>query len=672
MQDIEQPVFVVLSMTGRFIYSLRFAGLFALVLVTLALLPGPSSALPGDLTVDLELEEQNIEARPEESADTVTFNGNLTFDQPVWQYASARLVIELDRNWSASASPSTVTNRGVGTQPFTVSVEVPASARGGEVARIEVIAEYSTRFGSNSVTSDMATITVRPWVGYRTNITGALELVLPQGTSGTLRMPLRNVGNVPDTFAASVPYWYGLRPLGISVEAPASVMVNHKEEVELEFSVSVTADTVPRLYVFDLVLDATSLPRGGQGASRDPRVIRAEVHVTGISPPDDPYEGWTAGDPSNPLSRWSSVFGSSAPRNNPDIDPSGTYVVYDQFNGDERIIYLGKASGSGARPLTHGHVDHHPVFSPNGQMVAFAREPDRIVIVNHNGTELMEFGTEFGWVNLTDWSASGDRILFDASGVIYELDLRYNSTRRLAGDPVDQWGAVYSEDGGRIFYLSYEAAGAKAEVWSMTSAGSAHRQLTFNEVEERSVSVSPNGNRVAFTLEEKGGQGDRVCVMNPDGSQVRFFTDISRDVFVLRWLPKGDSLMAEVSSHNTSTHDIELVSYPWKDAGASGGGGGDDDNGGGGGVGSDWWNDITGGYGTYILIIIGVVIVLAIVGTFARRRRRGRHDEAADELRRRMEAEERALWEKTRREIEAPQGLSRGRYDDGRGRRYYP
>jgi hypothetical protein len=628
--------------------------LLALALMTLSVLSGPTSALPGDLSVELELEEQDIEARPEEGPDTVTFHGNLTFDQPVWQYASAQLSIEIDTNWSASSSPSTVTHRGVGTEPFTVSVEVPTSARGGEVARIEVIAQYSTRFGSTSVSSDMATIRVRPWVGYHVNMTSALELVLPQGTSGVLRVPLRNVGNVPDSFSSSVPYWYGLRPLGLTVGSPVPVTINTKEVMDLEFTVSATTDSIPRTYVFDLVLDASSLPTGGQGASLDPRVLRAEVHVTGLSPPDDPYEGWTAGDPPNPLSRWSAVFGSSAPRNNPDVDPSGQYIVYDQFNGDERLIYLGEASGSGASPLTRGHVDHHPVFSPNGQMVAFAREPDRIIIVNHNGTELMEFGTEFGWVNLTDWSVSGDKILFDASGVIHELDLRFNSTRRLAGEPVDQWGAVYAEDGGRIFYLSYEAAGTRAEVWSMTTAGSAHRQLTFNDVEERSVSVSPNGNRVAFTLENRGGQGDRVCVMNTDGSQVRFFTDLSREVYVLRWLPKGDSLMAEVSSHNSSTHDIEVVTYPWKDAGASGGGGGDDDNGGGGGAGTDWWNDITGGYGTYILVIIVVVIVVTIAGNHMRHQRRKKRDEAADELKRQMEAEERARWEQTRQEIEAP------------------
>ena len=658
-------------MTGLPRLPFRLAILAALALMVLSFVPGPVSALPGDLTVELELEEQDIEAMPEESADTVTFHGNLTFDQAIWQYASARLTVDIDRNWTATPSPVTVTNRGPGTQTFTVSVEVPHSARGGEVASIEVVAEYSTRFGDTSLTSDMATVRVRPWVGYHVNVTGPVELVLIQGTSGMLRVPLRNVGNIPETFAPSVPYWYGLRPLGLTVESPGPATLGPMEDVDLEFPVTVASDAVPRQYVFDLLLDASSLLRGGEGATEDPRTIRAEVHVTGDPPADNPYDDWEAGDPPESLSRWNSVFGSSAPRNNPDVDPSGTYIVYDQFNGNERLIYLGETSGSGASPLTRGHYDHHPVISPNGQMIAFAREPDRIVIVNHNGTELMEFGTEFGWVNLTDWSASGDRILLDASGTIYELDLRYNSTRRLAGEPVEQWGAVYSEDGGRIYYLSYEAAGPRAEVWSMTSAGSAHTQLTFNDVEERSLSVSPNGNRVAFTLEERGGQGDRVCVMDVDGSDVRFFTDLSRNVFVVRWLPEGDMLVAEVSTHNTTDHDIEQVPYPWKDAGASGGGGGNG-NGGGEGSGTTWRDDILDAYGLYLLIIIGIVIIAAVGGNYYRNQNRRKRDEAAEEIKRQMEAEERVRWEQARRDIEVPQGQAYRQNDQAYGSRYHP
>jgi hypothetical protein len=449
------------------------------------------------------------------------------------------------------------------------------------------------------------------------------------------------VGNVPDTFAASTPYWYGLRPLGLVVESPGATTVDAKETADIEFTVEVAADTVPREYVFDLVFDAASLPPGGTVDSEiDPRPLTARVHVTGDSPPGDQYSDWAPGNPPDTLSAWHAIFGASAPRRNPHLDPSGTYMVYEQSNGGERNIYLADAKGSSTRPVTHGHQDHFPILSPNGQMIAFARAPDRIIIINHNGTELMEFGSEFGVVQLTDWSASGDRLLFSADGNIYELDLRYNATRRLAGEPVGQWGAVYSDDGGRIFYISYEAAGTHPEVWSMSSDGSGHRQLTFNELAESAVSVSPNGNRVAFTLDAEGSSGDRVCVMNVDGTDVRYFSAATHIVRGLRWDPEGDALIAEVRPLGNGTGDVEMIAYPWKDAGATGGGG-NGGNGGGGGSGIGWWDDLTGGYGSYVLLVIGLVIVVVVGGYYIRNRQKGQRDAAAEELRRLMEAKER-------------------------------
>lgn len=651
------------KMTGRSQRPRAWRLSATIVLLLLLCLPGSASALPGDLSCTLELQEQELEATPDEASSTVTFHGNVTFEQPVWQYSSAALSVEVDKNWTASASPASLTNRGPGTRSFTVSVEVPPSALGGEVVKLDVVAECSNRFGGNQVVTDLATVRVRPWYGYRVNTTEAVQLVIPQGASGVLSVPVRNVGNAMDTFSGTVPYWYGLRPLGVVVTAPTATVLRAKESADLEFAVSVSNAATPRTYAFDLLLDSSSLLRGGEGATEDPRTVRAEVYVTGNPAPEDPYETWGPGDPPEALSQWTSVFGSSEERNNPDIDPAGEHLVYDQRIGGERVIYLGEASGSGARRLTNGHVDHHPILSPNGRSIAFARAPDRILVVNHNGTELLEFGTELGWVNLTDWSPSGDRLLLDAGGDIFELDLQHNATRWLTGEPVDQWGAVYSPDGSRVYYLSYEAAGVAPEIWYMTSDGAAHTQMTFNELAERSVSVSPNGKRVAFTLREAQGGGDRVCVMDPDGSDVRYFTDRSRDVFVLRWLPGGSRLYAEVSSYDSTSHDIEQVAYPWKDAGASDGGG-SGAPGGGGDTEPIWASQMF----VYSVATIVLVVVLAAGGTGYRRRRRRQREEAADELRKQLEAEHRARAEISSRPVEVFAATpSRAPYTGGHG-----
>jgi Tol biopolymer transport system component len=610
------------------------AALAVLVLLALVLASGTSSALPGDLTVELALEQSVLEARPTEAEDAVTFDGNVTFAQPRWQYAEASLTATMNRNWTVTVSPATVTHRGDGTEPFTVTVTVPPTARGREVASLRVVAEYSTRLGDPATTEDSANVRVASWFGYRMNVTSPVQIIVPQGTTSTLRVDLENVGNEPEYFSTSAPYWFGLRRYGLTVETPTSVLVEAKEEATLEFPITARIDAVPRAYVFDLVVNSQSLLPGGTGAEEDPRTFQAEVLVTGFPPPEDPYAAWVRGEGPETLPPWESVFGSAQPRRNPDIDPSGERIVFDQPVDGESAVHIGEVSGAGAQRLTRGHYDHHAVFSPNGRMIAFARDPDRIMVVNLNGTELMEFGTELGRVNLTDWSPSGDRILLDSGGNIHELDIRSNVTRMLAGEPVDQWGAVYSPDGGTVYYISYEAAGRRSEIWSMSSDGGDHRQLTFNDLTERFVSVSPNGKRVAFTLSEADLTGDRVCVMNTDGSDVRFFTDRTNDVYLVRWLPDGKAILAEVSGGG-GEHDIQRVTYPWRDAGFTEPDGGGGSGGGGGSLSElpviDWLLKPS--------VCLTILLVIAVaVGAIALRRRRERaRAESAQRLREVME-----------------------------------
>lgn len=621
---------------------------FAVLLLVLLLLSSESSlGIPGDLQVQMSMDEDDLEAAPEERADTVLFHGNVTFEQPFYQYAAAQLTADLGKNWSVAITPGTVTNRGSGPVPFTVSVEVPPTAVGREVATINILCEYATRFGDPRTTSDSVRVRVKPWIGYNINLTGPAELVLPQGGSGKLSVPVRNVGNEAETFSSNVPYWYGLRSQGLVVEGPSGIRVPAKGEVILEFHVSVSGEAVPRTYALDLMVDASSLPKGGVNTTGDPRQVPAMVYVTGNPPPDDPYGDWQVGDPPGTIPSWGPIISQPSNRANPDIDPSGKQMVFDETVGDDRVIYVRDISGSGARRLTHGNYDHHPVYSPNGQMIAFARAPDRILVINQNGTELMEFGTELGNVNLTDWSPSGERLLLDAGGNIYELDLRTNVTYRLAGDPVRQWGGVYAPDGSRIFYLSFEAAGVHDEVFSMRSDGSSRAQLTFNDLAERSVAVSPNGRKLAFALSGPNNGADRLCVMGTDGSDVRPFTDRSRHVNVVRWFPDGKALVAEAGPVNSTNTDLFRVAYPWNDAGFPDDDGGD---GGPGGTGDTIWERVSSYMTPWTCsTAILVVVIVALLFVYQRRRRRSMAEAAErlielQELREATDSENGMIW----------------------------
>lgn len=601
----------------------------------LPLISTSAGALPGDLGVIIGLDDDELLARPTEDPDTVIFHGNVSFDQPFYQRATASLTTSADKNWTVALSTSQLTHRGTGDEPFNVLVTVPPSALGREVATVTITAEYSTRLGTSQTTSVTATVRVASWVGYWMNVSRPLELVLDKGSSGTLDVPLENVGNEAEYFSALAPFWYGLKRYGITVDTPSNVLVTAHGSTMLPIDFEVGPDTEPRAYRIDLEVDAKSLLDGGSGPMEDPREIEVHVFVTGEPSSGSQYTGWSKGDGPQDLSDWQPFFGSSEFRMNPDIDAAGRYIVFDQFRGQERSIYIGEANGSGARRLTRGHIDHHPVISPDGQRIAFARAPDRVVVIDTNGTAIVEIGTDLGDVNLTDWSPLGDRLLLDAGYNVYELDINVNMTRLLAGDPVNQWGAVYAPSGVRIYYLSYEAAGRRPEVWSMSSDGSDHTQLTFNDYVEVSVSVSPNGERVAFVLQEDGANGHMVCVMDTEGEGVRYFSELSRFVHMVRWLPDGSGLVAEVFQPNSTHHDINRIDYPWADAGfrPDDGNGGGGDNGGGGG---DRLSDILGPLAFLFeplpcAVIILVVVVTVTSGVYVHQRGR-RREESAQKL----------------------------------------
>jgi hypothetical protein len=563
---------------------LAVAALMAAAMV-LPLLSTPAEARPGDISINVQVSPSTLEATPTDAASSVTFSGDLSFTQPFYQRGTVDLTATTTRNWTAVVQPARVVRTGSGVDTFALVVTVPAAALAGEVATVTLTARASTRFGTTAEATAAAAVGVRPWNGYWANASNPIEVSVPQGSQGSIGFRVHNAGNVEDRFAISAPYWYGLQRYGINVQTPQPVPARAHADAGVLVTFDVGTGTVPRVYEVRLVVDSLSLEEGaGTGATQDPKWVRAWINVTGSPPADDPYTSWSVEPGPQTPPTWQPLFGTPDRRAQPDVDAKGTIVVYSKWEGAGRAsIQIGAPDGTSSMPLTRGDaLDECPVISPDGSRVAFLRGGREVVLMSTNGTLLDTLPTELVIVTITDWSPAGERLLLCADGDVYELDLAYNTTRVLASEPVEQWGATYSSDGSRIYYLSYEAAGPSAEVWSMAADGSDHRQLTFNDLQETHVTVSPNGQRVAFGLEDRSSGGDRLCVMSTEGTGVRWFTQAGSRIGPLRWMPDGTTLVAEVRPLNGAGSDLAFVTYPWKDASpdVSGGGGG----GGGGGA----------------------------------------------------------------------------------------
>jgi len=243
------------------------------------------------------------------------------------------------------------------------------------------------------------------------------------------------------------------------------------------------------------------------------------------------------------------------------IAPPDTIVArFDDFNRD---IYTVAPDGGGLTRVTDtpGHVEHDPVWSPDGRRLAFIRHPffvrdqDEVLVAEPDGTDPVRVAGGMDIMYPT-WSPEGATIAFvvDAIDVAYSDPLTCPQTRvpRLfladvalaTSRPLLELAAPdgcpilsvprWSPDGTRIalatrsVYVVDVASGRLTEIVPPTDAVA--------------VAWSPDGQRLAVAAAHGfGGPSGRILVVGADGQGL---TEIARQVdspvHSLAWSPQGD------------------------------------------------------------------------------------------------------------------------------------
>ena len=204
-------------------------------------------------------------------------------------------------------------------------------------------------------------------------------------------------------------------------------------------------------------------------------------------------------------------------------------------------------------------------------------------ISNLSNSPLVEYGMS--------WSPDGNRILYAAQvGKQYDLFIRdfdSGATARLTKDEVDQFGPNFSSDGRHIAYVSKkdhslgeivvmdleeksekritdndkmdsspaffpdgstllyssflekDSSGniTNSEIFLTDMAGARHKQILAQKGNDGNASVSPKGDRIAFS-NFKEGKAD-IYVMNADGTEITQLTSDTLDNRWPRWTPDG-------------------------------------------------------------------------------------------------------------------------------------
>jgi tricorn protease len=193
----------------------------------------------------------------------------------------------------------------------------------------------------------------------------------------------------------------------------------------------------------------------------------------------------------------------------PALSPDGKRLAF-VYRGD---IWLTSHEGGRATPLTqHVESDAYPLFSPDGQWLAFASRREGswdIYVMPSEGGQAKRITWHGGADMPTGWSPDGKQLLFTgkrdtANFGIYSVDVATGELTRYTEDFAKLESASFSPDGKRILYGRYgfpwtrpRYVGSAAEqVWVLNVGSESKYQVTTNQFQQLWPQFLPDGKRI--------------------------------------------------------------------------------------------------------------------------------------------------------------------------------
>ena len=234
--------------------------------------------------------------------------------------------------------------------------------------------------------------------------------------------------------------------------------------------------------------------------------------------------------------------------------PSITYMARDVDQNWH--LFVMNANGSDIAQISpEGGDDTGPVWSPNGQKIAFVSRRDgnrEIYIIDSDGQNMINVTRHPADDWTPAWSPDGARLAFSSfragSWEIFTLDTAcfsqpencLDSMTQITNNGNSNLAPVYSPDGTR-FVFSSKASG-NWDIYTMALDGSDIRQVTTDPANDLSPAWSPDGSQIAFESNRAGNMD--IYVVEANGSAARNITNLPlADDHGPTWSPDGQQLV---------------------------------------------------------------------------------------------------------------------------------
>lgn len=230
----------------------------------------------------------------------------------------------------------------------------------------------------------------------------------------------------------------------------------------------------------------------------------------------------------------------------PIASPDGRRIAFQSDREDNFEIYIVNQGGGQLERLTFNSVtDRLAAWSPDGEWIIYSSEVEhnifelrRVRLSDRIDEVLVNNGLYNGHAR---YSPDGRYLVFtmgasrnDAgSWEIALLDTQTGLTTLLTDNEVRDASPLFSPDGQRILYITYNLENQSSGIAEMNIDGSNKRILFDSDGSDWSASYSPDANYIVFTSNVTGQ--DQLYLMTADGQEVQQITTTGGNY--ASWIP---------------------------------------------------------------------------------------------------------------------------------------